>query len=162
MSLKARAGLNAGGLWTANPVHIQPAILGIESISAISIDARLSRSGTLNISTADYWTASVVSDLNTLWIAGVPPAKDVCQYKEFDGAKAAQVSSGGGSSDSHFEFTQSSASDSWLIDHQLNKRPSVTLLDSSGDLVLARITYLSANLVRITLSSPMSGIAYLN
>lgn len=61
-----------------------------------------------------------------------------------------------------FVFTQSSASASWLIVHNLGQYPSVTVVDSAGTLVDGDITYLDANTVRIDFSAAFGGKAYLN
>lgn len=58
--------------------------------------------------------------------------------------------------------TQSSAAKEWVITHSLNKFPSVTVVDSAGDVVCGDITYINANSVKITFSAGFSGKAYLN
>lgn len=64
--------------------------------------------------------------------------------------------------DKHFVFTQRVASDIWLIDHYLQKYPSVTVVDSAGSVVIGEITYLTQNSLIVTFLSPFSGKAYLN
>lgn len=61
-----------------------------------------------------------------------------------------------------FEFNQSSASNNWTITHNLNSYPSVTVVDSSGNVVIGAITYVNANEITISFSSSFSGKAYLN
>lgn len=58
--------------------------------------------------------------------------------------------------------TQSSAAKEWVINHPLKKFPSVTVVDSAGDVVCGDITYIDANIVKITFSAGFSGKAYLN
>lgn len=69
-----------------------------------------------------------------------------------------QVSSG----DKNFVFNQQSASDTWTINHTLEKFPSVSVVDSSGDIVIGNITYNSTSEIVITFSASFSGKAYLN
>ena len=64
--------------------------------------------------------------------------------------------------DKHYTHTQSVASASWTITHNLNKYPSVTVVDSAGSVVVGDVQYLSLNDVVITFSGPFSGTAYLN
>lgn len=69
-------------------------------------------------------------------------------------------SEGGG--DVRYVHTQSVASDKWIIDHNLNKFPSVTIVDTSGSMVYGDVHYPSASRVIITFSSAFGGKAYLN
>jgi len=62
----------------------------------------------------------------------------------------------------NFEFIQLSNSAVWEILHNLNKRPSVTVIDSSGATVEGDIAYVDANRLIITFSDPIQGTAFLN
>ena len=53
-------------------------------------------------------------------------------------------------------------SDTWTITHDLNCYPSVTVVDSSGDVVEGSIQYISSDELVVTFSAPFSGVAYLN
>ena len=64
--------------------------------------------------------------------------------------------------DKHFSYRQYSASDEWIIQHNLNKQPSVTVVDSAGTVVVGEVIYLDMNTVKITFTAPFSGRAYLN
>lgn len=61
-----------------------------------------------------------------------------------------------------FVFEQGIASDVWVITHNLNKAPSITLVDSSGAEFQARKVYNSLNQVTIYLNGATTGKAYLN
>jgi hypothetical protein len=61
-----------------------------------------------------------------------------------------------------FQFSQPSANQIWNISHNLNRYPSVTVVDNAGRSVLSETTYLDPNLLRLEFDIPMSGIAYLN
>lgn len=63
---------------------------------------------------------------------------------------------------SSYEYTQASPSDTWVITHNLNKRPSITVIDSAGDEVEGAVTIDSLNQVTITFCAPFSGSAILN
>jgi hypothetical protein len=63
---------------------------------------------------------------------------------------------------SSYEHDQSSPSDTWVITHNLNKRPSVTVLTSSGDEVEGELTVNSLNQITLTFSAAFSGSAILN
>lgn len=64
--------------------------------------------------------------------------------------------------DKNFIFTQSSSSDTWTINHTLNKFPSVSVVDSAGSVVIGEITYNSTSQITLTFSASFSGKAYLN
>ena len=68
----------------------------------------------------------------------------------------------GGASDKSHTHTQSSASSTWSVSHSLNKKPSVSIVDSSDNLIRAHVEYTDLNNLTITLSAPTSGKAYLN
>lgn len=61
-----------------------------------------------------------------------------------------------------FIFEQGIASAEWEIVHNLNKRPSIQLVDSSGREFEAVKDYISDNQVIIRLDSATTGFAYLN
>ena len=64
--------------------------------------------------------------------------------------------------DKSFLYIQESASDTWVITHNLDKRPSVTVVDSGSSVVYGNTTYNGANQITINFSAPFSGVAYLN
>lgn len=62
---------------------------------------------------------------------------------------------------SGFTYTQSTASSSWYINHNLARYPVVTIVDTAGTQLYADTTYVDANNVRIDFGTPISGVAYL-
>ena len=64
--------------------------------------------------------------------------------------------------DAFFTFTQSSAAATWSIQHNLEKFPSVTVIDSANNIVYGNTTYTDENNLTINFSAPFSGKAYLN
>ena len=66
-----------------------------------------------------------------------------------------------------YTHNQSSASDTWVINHNLEKHPSITVVDSAETVVHGKIEYNSKNKVTITFrlnedAYAFSGKAYLN
>lgn len=59
-------------------------------------------------------------------------------------------------------FVQSVPSDHWVIQHSLPYQPSVTVVDSSGNVYEGNVKYVSAGVIEVTFSAAFSGIAYLN
>lgn len=68
--------------------------------------------------------------------------------------------SGGG--DKNYEFNQLSPKKIWNIPHGLNKRPSVTIVDSGGTEVKGDVKYDDNNNATISFTAAFAGIAYLN
>lgn len=64
--------------------------------------------------------------------------------------------------DSNYIHTQLSSSASWVVNHNLNKYPSVTVVDSANSVVIGDIQYNSVNQLTITFVGAFSGKAYIN
>jgi hypothetical protein len=61
-----------------------------------------------------------------------------------------------------YTHTQSSASNQWVITHNLGFKPNVTTFDSAGDIVEGHIIHNSVNQLTLQLSAAMSGTAQLS
>ena len=61
-----------------------------------------------------------------------------------------------------FVYEQGVASDTWEITHNLNKFPTVVLVDSAGTTFGAAVTYNSSNKCTVHMNGATTGIAYLN
>lgn len=61
-----------------------------------------------------------------------------------------------------FVFDQPSAEEEWTIVHNLNRFPSVTVVDSSGSVCIGEVLYIDENTVKCVFSAPFAGVAYLN
>lgn len=64
--------------------------------------------------------------------------------------------------DSHFVFAQEQNANDWQIEHNLNKHPSVTVVDSGENIVYAEVEYTDLNNLIIRFNGANSGKAYLN
>ena len=71
--------------------------------------------------------------------------------------------------DKNILHTQSSASNSWTVNHNMGKYPSVSIVECNptanevdGDLVIGEVTYNSINQLTIKFASPIRGVAYIN
>jgi len=64
--------------------------------------------------------------------------------------------------DKTFTFTQSVASSTWSVTHNLDKFPSVSVVDSGKTAVVGSVEYINENELTITFSAPFSGYAYMN
>lgn len=61
-----------------------------------------------------------------------------------------------------YTHTQSTASNTWSIGHNLGVYPQVTAIDNAGNEIFGDITYISPDIIEIVYSSAVSGIAYLS
>ena len=61
-----------------------------------------------------------------------------------------------------FAYTQQTPSSSWIIKHNLNFHPNVTVVDSAGTIVEGEIQYTDMNNLTLTFASAFSGNAYLS
>ena len=57
---------------------------------------------------------------------------------------------------------QGVATDTWIIEHNLNRYPSITVVDNYEQIVEGDIVYDSANQITITFNGGFSGKAYIN
>lgn len=57
---------------------------------------------------------------------------------------------------------QLSASDSWSIEHNFNYYPTVTVVDSGGNVVVGDVQYVDMHHIHISFKSPFTGKAILN
>jgi hypothetical protein len=66
-------------------------------------------------------------------------------------------------SDKNYVHVQNTAAAIWNVTHNLNKKPSVTIIDSAGSIVLAKLVYVNLNTVTIDFDgSATSGEAIFN
>lgn len=87
---------------------------------------------------------------------GYTPVKGV-DY--FDGEKG---DTGERGTDANYVHDQISSAKEWRIIHSLGKYPSVTIVDSGGNVVVGDIKYVSTDEIEISFSFEFSGKAYLN
>lgn len=64
--------------------------------------------------------------------------------------------------DKNFVFTQSTNANPWVVNHGLNKYPSVSVVNSANITVYGDVEYDSLNQVTITFNDPTNGKAYFN
>lgn len=62
------------------------------------------------------------------------------------------------------EYThrQISAQSNWVIEHNLGRKPSVTVVDSAGSTCIGEVKYIDNNTLELSFTAEFSGFAYLN
>jgi hypothetical protein len=117
----------------------------------------------------DYWTeedkASILDYINQA-IGGDIPHNNLIDRDKPD---AHPISSITGledelkrGSDKSYVHIQKTASESWDIVHNLNKYPSITIVDSANNIVVGDIIYKNLNEVNVKFIGVFSGKAFLN
>jgi hypothetical protein len=64
--------------------------------------------------------------------------------------------------DKHHTHDQSVSSNQWTVTHNLNKYPSVQVIDSAGSFCIGQITHNSVNQLTLDFNASFTGKAYLN
>lgn len=64
--------------------------------------------------------------------------------------------------DTTYVHTQAQSGSVWAIEHNLNRFPSIEVVDSAGSVVVGDIQYIDENNITINFSAPFTGKAYLN
>lgn len=64
--------------------------------------------------------------------------------------------------DKTYVYYQNVQSDTWEIQHNLDKYPSITVVDSANNIVVGDIHYVDANNVAVIFTAPFSGKAFCN
>ena len=67
-----------------------------------------------------------------------------------------------GLADKTFVFTQNAPATTWNVQHNLQKFPSITVIDTGDTVVTGEYTYIDNNNVTLTFSAGFAGKAYLN
>lgn len=62
----------------------------------------------------------------------------------------------------YYTHVQQQSSSSWLVQHNLNKRPAVSVVDTGDNEVEGDVQYNDNNTLTLTFSVPFSGKAYCN
>ena len=109
------------------------------------------------ISSSDYQKFSNVSELSLVYVFGHSNLESESNYLisllQYDYLSG---------NDKNFVFTQASPSNTWNINHQLNKFPSVTIVDSAGTQVIGDVQHTDTTNLTVTFINQFSGKAYIN
>ena len=128
---------------------LQGPVGGADVVAACAISANLAQQNAEHSTTAAAATA-----LNA---AAAENAKNIAiQQAEAAAIYASQ------SNDRYFLHDQAIPEMDWVVQHNLNKYPSVSIVDSSGDQVEGEVHYDGINALHVKFSAPFAGRAYIN
>ncbi len=77
------------------------------------------------------------------------------------GQRGSKGRDGSGAS-STFIYEKPLAATVWTVPHNLDRRPSVTVVGTDDQVVTADVGYVDDNIIQITFASPFAGKAYCN
>ena len=80
------------------------------------------------------------------------------EFQQYYGIELDQIQN----ADKTFVFEQALPSTTWVVNHNLNKFPAVSVVDSANTTVEGGIQYNNQNTLTLTFSASFSGKAYLN
>ena len=114
-----------------------------------------------------------ISQLTQQTAADVDNTNDVIAIVDASGNETKKIvinellSSNTSLTDKNFVHNQIGLSSTWSVTHNLNKFPSVTVVDSGGTIITGEVTHVNLNEVTISFTSdgnalPQSGKAFFN
>ena len=123
--------------------------------------------GSVTPDSPDTFTNKTISaDDNTISDLGIANFKDgtVLEEVRLEGASNDKLVTEKAVSDSlkTYIFEQGIASTTWVVTHNLNRFPSVVVVDSAGTQFMTQIHYDSLNQLTISMNGATTGKVYLN
>ncbi len=108
-----------------------------------------------------------ISQLTPQTLGNVDVANDVVAIVDASGNETKKIVisdlfASAGTTDKNYVHNQISSSSSWVVAHNLNKFPSVSIVDSGGTLCRGDIQHDCVNQATLSFSTPFSGKAYIN
>lgn len=85
-------------------------------------------------------------------ITGTPSTSDQVVTKSYVDERA----------DKSYTHNQMSSASTWNVNHNLGKKPSVTVVDTADSIFIGEVDYIDDNNLVLTFAFPFSGKAYLN
>ena len=121
----------------------------------------------------EYWFKNGISDTHLIQklggLAGIKIFDDNTEISSsadeliFTGSIKASLNSNGKVEITSETYIQTNGSNTtWTVNHNLNKFPSVTVIDNAGNEVFGEIIFTNSNTLTINFSEAVDGVAYLN
>jgi len=93
---------------------------------------------------------------------GTPPIPNGATLVYDVGINAFRLVLSGSGGDLNYLHTQNIAATTWTVTHNLGKKPSVTVVDSGGSVVIGAVTHVNTNQLQIVFTAAFSGVAHCN
>ena len=140
-------------------IIIEPQILDVYAVEPVNVDVSSVDTGNINISTGQTSTPGIATSAfsdNYEALSNKPKINGVTLIGD-KSSEELDIKE-----DANYLHTQTTASDVWVIVHNLNKFPSVTVIDSAGNEVVGEVIYNDANQVTLKFEGGFKGTATLN
>jgi len=110
------------------------------------------------------WDSSGASRTNDFYTIGLTPIAGQGEFKKNEEyfISLLQWNPSATIGDKTFVFSQGAPIYQWDVVHNLNKFPSVSVVNSFDEIVFGSVDYIDKNRLTITFASPFSGKAYCN
>ena len=140
-------------------IIIEPQILDIETVNPVNIDISGNSGANIDISTRSSGTADISA---SAWSNNYDILKNKPKINGnvLEGDKTSEEL--GIVEDKTYFHQQTVASDTWVIVHNLNKYPAVSVIDSAGNEVTGEVYYNDTNTVTVSFKGGFKGSATLN
>ena len=136
-------------------------VLGDISGNAASIDGMITESQVVGL-LSDLGNKAPLQSPPLAGIPTAPTAPPGTNTTQIATTAFVLANAGTGGGDKNFVFTQMNASAVWNIAHNLNKYPSVVVVDSAENVVVGDVQYLDLNNIVVTFAGGFAGQAFLN
>ena len=141
---------STGIRWITNPVLPPPGLADVLSVGNTATND-ITLIGDINASNA-HITGSIYDSNNSSGTAGQILSSKVTETEWIDVP----------STDKTYIYIQASPSTTWNINHNLDKFPSVSVVNINNVLLYGQVTYVDSNNITIEFSAGFSGKAYMN
>lgn len=137
------------------------------TMTAANFDVAVTASAPLEVAVGECARIDVGEAVNYIESgrAELQPLVDEAEGYKNDAQSAAQRAESAAATfvpDKYFVFEQGTASNVWTITHNLNKKPSVTVVDSADNVFYPAVQYIDLNTLVVTMNGATTGKAYLN
>ena len=137
------------------------------TLSSANFDVKVSPSAPLEVIIGEAAKMEVAEAINYIE-SGKAELQPLVEMAEQSAANAlayaerAETAAESFVADKTFVFEQGVAADVWEIQHNLNKKPSVTIVDSAENIITAEVEYIDSNNIVVSMNGATTGKAYLN
>jgi hypothetical protein len=123
----------------------------------VSVTTALAGGGTAG-SLTKWLSTSILTDAQ----AGVDYQQPVTLTTNGNGGNATFVGNVLNIPRDYYLHDQQTANATWTVTHNMNKYPSINIVDTANDIIMGEVRYNSLNQLTITFTAAVSGKAYLN
>lgn len=139
--------------------------------NALPLDVTIGKSAELNVGQATVYIESGKAELRPLVNAAAESASNAAEsaisaaenaISAAESADRAEAAAESVVSDKTYIFEQGEASDTWYIQHNLGKFPSVEIVDTAGNRFFPAVQWVDENNCIATMNGACKGKAFLN